>query len=107
MLTEQILKDIFEETSEDMELLKKYLDARDRLKRKPTMLAKEVYRKLLQEISPTLAKLEITFTNQCKQLDRENYKKTKKISTKSSDKLIQLEIKIKVCNIYQRPLIKK
>lgn len=70
------------------------------------MIAKEVFKKQLNIIAPILAKLELDFIKEAKDLDRAMYKATKKLNTVPTVELRDLELKIKTCNVYQRPLQK-
>ena len=70
------------------------------------MIAKEVFKKQLNIIAPILAKLELDFIKEAKDLDRAMYKATKKLNTVPTVELRDLELKIKTCNVYQRLLQK-
>ena len=64
------------------------------------MIAKEVFKKHHQKITPILIRLEERYIAIAKAEDLENYKRTGKHPLKQNN--TNIEIKIKICNYFQR-----
>ena len=78
--------EIFEENKEDKKLLESFLAARRRLKERPTMLAREVFRKYLLPMRKILSRLESFYTEKARCADLDVYRKTKKLSLIQNNK---------------------